>query len=220
MKKVVKLEDAMKDIRDGDTIMIAGFMANGAPEKLIGYLLDNDIKDISLISSDTGLESTGSGRLIAEKRIKKLFASHIGTNRETGRQMNAGELDVTLIPQGTLVERIRAGGYGLGGILTETGVGTLVEEGKEKITVDGIEYLLETPLVADFALISAAKVDHNGNIQYRGSTNNFSHVMAAAAKVTIVEAEEVVENGDMDPNFVHTPGVFVNYVVNGGALNG
>lgn len=220
MSKVVKLEEAMKGIRDGDTIMIAGFMANGAPEKLISYLLDNDIKDISLISSDTGLESTGSGRLIAEKRVKKLYASHIGTNRETGRQMNAGELDVTLIPQGTLVERIRAGGYGLGGILTETGVGTLVEEGKEKITVDGIEYLLETPLIADFALISGATVDHNGNIQYKGSRNNFSNVMAAAAKVTIVEADEVVENGEMDPNFVHTPGVFVNYIVDGGTFNG
>lgn len=220
MDKVTALKEAISGIRDGDTIMIGGFMANGAPEHLIDALIENDIKDITLISTDTGLVDTGSGKLISSKRVKKLFASHIGTNRETGRQMNEGETDVVLVPQGTLAERIRAGGYGLGGILTETGIGTLVEEGKEKITVDGIEYLLETPLKADFALIHAAVADKNGNVIYKGSTNNFSNLMAAAGKVTIVEADKVVENGEIDPNTVHTPGVFVNYVVDGGVLNG
>ncbi len=220
MDKVVDINEAIKDIRDGDTLMIGGFMANGAPEKLIDALIEQGVKDITLISTDTGLVTTGSGKLISRKLVKKLYASHIGTNKETGRQMNEGETDVELVPQGTLAERIRAGGYGIGGFLTETGVGTLVEEGKQKITVDGIEYLLETPLTADYALIHAAKADRNGNLVYKGSTNNFSNVMASAAKVTIVEADEVVENGEIDPNTVHTPGVFVNRIVMGGAVNG
>lgn len=220
MDKVIGINEAIKDIRDGDTLMIGGFMANGAPEKLVDALIEKNIKDITLISTDTGLVTTGSGKMIAKKLVKKLYASHIGTNKETGRQMNEGETDVELVPQGTLVERIRAGGYGLGGILTKTGLGTLVEDGKDRVTVDGEEYLLEKPLKADFALIHAAKSDRNGNLIYKGSTNNFNHVMAAAADVTIVEADEVVENGDIDPNYVHTPGVFITHVVDGGAING
>lgn len=143
------------------------------------------------------------------------IASHIGLNREAGRQMTEGETVIDLVPQGTLAERIRSGGFGLGGFLTPTGIGTEVAKGKEVITIDGKDYLLEKPLKADIALIFANKADKNGNLQYAGSENNFNHVMAANAKTTIVEAREIVDVGQMDPNFVHTPGIFVNYLVKG-----
>jgi acetate CoA/acetoacetate CoA-transferase alpha subunit len=216
MDKVVDIQTAIADIRSGDTIMIGGFMANGAPERLVDALIKNDVRDITLISTDTAIVERGCGKLIADKRVKKLYASHIGTNKETGRQMNDGELEVELVPQGTLAERIRSAGFGLGGILTKTGVGTLVEDGKEKVIVDGEEYLLELPLKADFALIYAAKADRNGNLVYKGSTINFNHVMAAAANTTIVEVDELVETGELDPNIIGTPGVFVDRVVEGG----
>lgn len=220
MDKVVELNQAVQDIKNGDTIMIGGFMGNGAPEVLIEALLEKGIKDITLISTDTAIETRGSGKLISDYRIKKLYASHIGTNRETGNQMNQGVLEVELVPQGTLAERIRSAGFGLGGFLTKTGVGTRVEEGKEKLTIDGEDYLLELPLEADFALVQAAKADKNGNLVYKGSTINFNHVMAAAAKTTIVEAKEVVDNGELDPNLIVTPGVFVDRIVSRRGLNG
>ncbi|SDC49564.1 butyryl-CoA:acetoacetate CoA-transferase alpha subunit [Pelagirhabdus alkalitolerans] len=219
MDKLTTIKEAVKNIKNGDTIMIGGFMGNGAPPELIDALIEKDIRDITLISSDTAKIDYASGKLIRDKRVKKLYASHIGTNKETGRQMTEGELDVELVPQGTLVERIRAAGFGLGGILTTTGVGTRVEEGKQKLTVDGVNYLLETPLHADVALINAKKADKAGNLQYQGSMVNFNAMMAAAAKTTIVEVDEVVEKGEMDPNLVMTPGVFVDYVVKRGEDN-
>jgi len=215
LSKVISIKEAISFIKDGDTIMIGGFMANGTPENLVDALVEAGTKDLTLICNDTGLPEKGAGKMVMKKQFKKINASHVGLNRETGRQMAAGETEVNLVPQGTLVEQIRAAGYGLGGVLTPTGLGTLVEEGKEKITVDGKEYLLEKPLFADVALLFATKVDKAGNMVYKGSQNNFNHVMASAAKVTIVEAGELVEIGELDPNEIVTPGVFVNYIVEG-----
>jgi acetate CoA/acetoacetate CoA-transferase alpha subunit len=213
--KVVSINEAVSYIKEGDSLMVGGFMANGTPHTLLNALLETGTKDLTLICNDSGYIDKGVGKLVATKQFKKIIATHIGLNKETGRQMSANETEVELVPQGTLAERIRAAGYGLGGILTPTGIGTLVEEGKEKISVDGKEYLLEKPLFADVALLYAAKVDKFGNMVYKGSENNFNNVMASAAKITIVEAGEIVETGEIDPNEVNTPGVFVNYIVEG-----
>ena len=220
MDKLISIKEAVAKIKDGDVIMVGGFLANGTPERLIDAIVESGVKDLTLICNDTGFVDKGVGKMVVAKQFKKIIASHVGTNKETGRQMNAGETEVVLVPQGTLAEQVRAGGFGLGGVLTKTGVGTLVEEGKEKVVVDGEEYLLEKPLKADVAILYGSKVDKSGNIAYRGSTLNFNNIMAAAAKVTIVEAEEIVEVGDLDPNHVSTPGVFVNYIVEGGPING
>ena len=169
-----------------------------------------------MICNDTAYVDFGTGKLIVNKQIKTLYASHIGTNKETGNQMNAGELEVHLNPQGTLAERLRAAGTGLGGFLTPTGVGTPIEEGKEKMEIDGKTYLLEKPLKADVALILGHKVDKKGNIVYRGATRNFSPLMALAADVVIVEAENLVEVGEISPDDVETPGMLVDYIVAGG----
>lgn len=195
-------------------------MANGTPENLMNALVELGTKDLTLICNDSGYVDRGVGKLVSNKQFKKIIASHVGLNRETGRQMSSGETEVELVPQGTLAEQVRAAGYGLGGVLTKTGLGTLVEEGKQKVDVDGETYLLEKPIKADFAVILGSVVDKNGNIVYRGSTNNFNNVMASAADITIVEAQKLVEIGDIDPNTVITPGVFVNYIVDGGGIDG
>ena len=215
MTKLISLQEAAEKIPDGASIMFGGFMANGTAEKIIDALVEKNIKDITITCNDSGLVGQGVGKLICNKQCKKLIATHIGLNKETGRQMNDGELEVILVPQGTLAEQIRAGGYGLGGVLTRTGLGTLVEEGKQKIDVDGVTYLLEKPIRADFAILYGTVVDKNGNIVYKGSTNNFNNIMASAADIVIVEAEEIVESGDIDPNNVITPGIFVDYIVDG-----
>lgn len=212
MKKRISADAIASKLRDGMTIMIGGFMANGAPEGLIDILLEHNIKDITLISTDTATPTRGSGRLISAKRIRKLVASHIGTNPETGNQMNAAELEVELVPQGTLAERIRAGGAGLGGILTPTGLGTLVAENKQVITIDGKEFLLEKPIRADIAFVRGSLVDTKGNVFYNKTTQNFNPLMATAADLVIVEAEKVVEPGDIAPECVHTPSMFVDHV--------
>lgn len=216
MNKIISLDQAVNLIKDGDTVMVGGFMANGTPERIVDALVAKGTKNLTLICNDAGLPDKGVGKMVMTKQFSKIIASHIGLNREAGRQMNEGETVVELIPQGTLVEQIRAGGFGLGGFLTPTGIGTLVAEGKELITVDGKDYLLEKSIKADVALIFANKVDEGGNLQYIGSENNFNQVMAANATTTIVEAREIVKSGDLDPNFVHTPGIFVDYIVEGG----
>lgn len=213
ISKIISIKEAAAKIHNGATVMFGGFMANGSAEKIIDALVERNVQDLTIICNDSGYVDKGVGKLIVNKQCKRLIATHVGLNKETGRQMAAGEMIVELVPQGTLAEQIRAGGYGLGGVLTRTGIGTLVEEGKQKIEVDGVEYLLEKPIKADFALIFGSVVDENGNIVYHGSTNNFNHVMAAAAKITIVEAEKVVKIGEIDPNHIMTPGVFVNFVV-------
>lgn len=215
MDKVVSIEQALSSIKDETTMMVGGFMASGSPETLIDYLCQTEVKNLTLICNDTGLIDQGVGKMVMLKKFRKIIASHIGLNKETGRQMNAGETQVELIPQGTLAERIRCAGYGLGGVLTPTGIGTLVEEGKKKIEVDGKQYLLETPLFADVALLYAAKVDRAGNIVYKGAMNNFNNVMASAAKLTIVEAGQIVDIGELNPQEIATPGIFIDYIVKG-----
>ncbi|EMB9229749.1 CoA transferase subunit A [Vibrio harveyi] len=213
MKKAATTEQIESLLHDGMTIMIGGFMATGAPERLINLLIKKDIKNITLISTDTGSPGRGSSRLIAEKRVKKLYASHIGTNPETGKQMNEGTLEVELVPQGTLAERIRSAGAGLGGVLTPTGLGTIVAENKRVIEVDGKQYLLEMPLKADLALIRGSKVDRRGNVFYSKTTQNFNPLMATAAETVVVEPEQIVELGDIEPEAVHTPSLYVDYIL-------
>jgi acetate CoA/acetoacetate CoA-transferase alpha subunit len=214
MANVVKKEVIKNKLQDNQTMMIGGFLETGTPDNLIDIVLDEGIKGITLIANDTGFPDKKLGSLIVEKRVKKVIASHVGTNPETGRQMNEKEIDVELVPQGTLAERVRSQGVGLGGILTPTGVGTVVEEGKEKILIEGQEYLLEKPIQADVALIKAWKADEEGNLIYRYAARNFNPLMAMAADLVIVEAEEIVPAGTFDANEVMTPGVFVDYVVN------
>lgn len=215
MCKQISINEAIKHINDGDTIMVGGFMANGTPETLIDALVEKGVKNLTLICNDAGFIDKGVGKMVTNKQFSTIIASHIGLNREAGRQMTDGETIIDLVPQGTLIEQIRAGGFGLGGFLTPTGIGTLVAEGKDIISIDGQDFLLEKPLKADVALIFADKSDKNGNLQYLGSENNFNQMMATNATTTIVEAREIVEVGEMNPNFVHTPGIFVNYLVKG-----
>jgi len=199
------------------TVMIGGFMGVGTPEGIVSIILDEGIKDLTLITDDTAFVDTGVGPLIVNHRVKKAITTHIGKNPEAGRQMIAGEMEVDLVPMGTFVERVRAGGAGLGGILTPTGVGTIVEEGKEKLTVDGRDYLLEKPLHAEIALLKAYKADKNGNLIYRKAARNFNPLMALAADLVIAEVEQIVEIGEMDPDEVMTPGVLIDKIfVQGG----
>ncbi len=213
MSKVISQEELAALFEDKVSVMMGGFMGVGAPAALVRILVEQGVKDLTLITSDTATPDTGVGPLIVNRQVKKIIASHIGTNPETGRQMIAGETEVELVPQGTLAERIRAGGAGLGGILTPTGLGTVVEEGKEKLLVNGKEYLLELPLRADIALLKAYKADKAGNLVYRQSARNFNPIMALAADLVIVEVEEVVEVGEIKPDEVMTPGILVDKVV-------
>lgn len=191
--------------------MIGGFLRCGTPAKLIDELVKNNTSGLTLIANDTSTPDFDRGKLIVNKQIKKAIVAHIGTNPETGRQMNAGELEVELVPMGTLVERIRSGGAGLGGFLTPTGVGTIVEQGKQIMEIDGWKYLFEKPLRADFALIYATKIDKFGNAFLEGTTRNFNPVMATAAETVIVEAEEISDE-PLNPNEVTIPGIFVDYI--------
>jgi len=213
MNKETLIEDALAAIKSSMTIMSNGFMGVKSAETLIDAIVEKGIKDLTLISTDTATPNVGPGKLIHGRNVKKLYASHIGLNPETGSLMNSGELEVELVPQGTLAERIRCGGSGLGGVLTPTGIGTEVEEGKQKITVDGKDFLLELPLHADVAIIKASVCDRAGNIFYRGTSKNFSTVMAMAADYVIVEADEIVEIGELGPEQIMTPGIFVNAIV-------
>jgi len=215
LNKVISVNEAVDMIHDGMTIMVGGFLGCKNPFKIVDAIIEKGVKDITLIANDSSFPEVGIGKLIVNKQVKKLIASHVGTNRETGNQMNSGEMQVELVPQGTLAERIRAAGAGLGGVLTPTGLGTIVAEGKTIIEVDGKEYLLEKPLKADIALIVGAKVDKKGNVRYAKATRNFNPLMATAADIVIVEADEIVEAGEIDPDDVMTPGIFVDYIVGG-----
>lgn len=216
MAKQISMEEALGHIKDGMTVMIGGFLGSGGPNTIIDYMLDTDIKDLTVISNDTAFVDYGLGKLVVAKKIKHFIGSHMGTNKETGNQTNSGELQITMVPQGTLAERIRAAGYGLGGILTPVGVGTEVEDGKQRIKANGGEYLLELPLRADIALIHATKIDKLGNIYYRAATRSFNPLMAMAADMVIADAEHIVEIGEIEPEAVATPGIFIDYYVQGG----
>ena len=213
MKKVVTIDEAISHVKDGMTVFIGGFLAVGTPEKFIDALIEKGVKDLTIIANDTGYPDRGIGRLVCNNQVKKFIGSHIGTNPETGRRMQSGEMEVELCPQGTLAERIRVGGNGLGGVLTPTGLVTIIEEGKEKIVVDGKEYLLEKPLKADVALINGSVVDEFGNIIFAKTTKNFNPMMATAADTVIVYAEKLVKTGEIDPDHVMTSGIFVDYIV-------
>ena len=215
MAKFISAAEAAAKVQDGMTVMVGGFLGCGTPQSLVDQVLAQGTKDLTLVCNDTAFPDAGVGKLVVSRQFKKVIVSHIGTNPETGRQMNGGELDVDLVPQGTLAERIRSAGFGLGGILTPTGVGTPVEAGKQKLTIDGKDYLLELPIKADVALVKAYKADKAGNLVFRKAARNFNPLMATAAKVVIVEAQNIVEIGEIDPDEVMTPGIFVNYLVQG-----
>lgn len=211
--KLVTMEEAVSHVKDGMTVFIGGFLGVGTPEKIIDALIAKGVKDLTVIGNDTGYPDRGIGRLVVNNQVKKVIATHIGTNPETGRRMHTGEMEVELVPQGTLAERIRCGGNGLGGFLTPTGVGTIVEEGKEVITVDGKKYLLEKPLKADVALINGSIVDELGNVIFAKTTKNFNPMMATAADTVIVYAENLVKAGEIDPDHVMISRIFVDYIV-------
>lgn len=215
MSKFISIEDAVAKVKDGMTVMIGGFLGNGSPEIIIDALVKSNVKGLTLICNDTGFPEKGVGKLVVNKQIQKAIVSHIGTNPETGAQMNNGELAVEFVPQGTLAERIRCGGSGLGGVLTETGMGTIVADGKQVVEVDGKKYLLEKPLHADVAILSASVGDHSGNLVYKGTTQNFNPLMAMAADTVIAVVEELVETGELFPELIRTPGIFVDHIVKG-----
>ena len=211
MDKRISLQDAVSKVKDGMVVMVGGFLGAGSPTAILDALAASGVKDLTLICNDTAYPDVAHGKLITNKQVKKLIVSHIGTNPNTSEQMNSGELKIEFAPQGTLAERIRAAGAGLGGVLTTTGMGTVVAEGKETVTVDGKTYLLEKPLRADVALIGATVADESGNLVYVGTTQNFNPLMATAADLVIAEAEKVVKVGEIAPEAVHTPAMFVDY---------
>jgi acetate CoA/acetoacetate CoA-transferase alpha subunit len=215
--RTTTVEEAVALIPDGATLMIGGFMGVGSPDLLIDELVRSRRKDLTVIANDTALPGIGIGKLVTAKALRKVVASHIGLNPETQQQMIAGALEVELVPQGTLIERIRAAGHGLGGVLTPTGVGTVVEEGKRKIEVDGRDYLLETALHADFGLVQAFMADYLGNLVYALTARNFNPVVAMAGRTVVAEVEQIVPVGMIPPDNVVTPAVLVDYLVVGRA---
>lgn len=213
MSKFISIEEAVSKVKDGMTIMVGGFLANGTPNKIVDALAKSGVKNLTLICNDTAYPDKGVGQLIANKQVKKLFVSHIGTNPHTSEQMNSGELEIEFCPQGSLAERVRAGGCGLGGILTQTGMGTIVAEGKQIVNVDGKDYLLEKPLRAAIALVGASLGDKAGNLVYRGTSQNFNPLMASAADLVIAEINELVEVGEIAAENVKTPSIMVDFIV-------
>jgi 3-oxoacid CoA-transferase subunit A len=213
MNKVVSsAAEAVAHIPDGATIMVGGFGLCGIPENLIHALRDRGTRDLTVISNNAGVDEHGLGILLRARQVRKMISTYVGENKEFERQFLAGELEVELIPQGTLSERIRAGGAGIGGFFTPTGYGTLVAEGKETREIDGQHYVFERPLKADFALVKAHRGDRTGNLTYRRTARNFNPMMATAANVTIAEVEELVDPGRIDPDAVVTPGIFVDWI--------
>ncbi len=213
MSKLRTLEEAVAAIPEGAVLMIGGFMGAGTPHRLMDELVRQGKKGLTVIANDTARPNVGIGKLIDAKLVAKLVTSHIGTNPETQRQMIAGETQVELVPQGTLAERIRSGGFGLGGVLTPTGVGTTVDEGKQTIEIDGKTFLVEKPLKADFALINAKRADYYGNVDYALTARNFNPLMAMSAETVVVEAADIVPVGVIPPDVVVTPNVLVDYLI-------
>ncbi|MGH9366345.1 MAG: CoA transferase subunit A [Thermoanaerobaculia bacterium] len=214
INKVVPSADAaISDVFDGATLVVGGFGLCGIPENLIAALVRRGVKDLTVVSNNCGVDNWGLGLLLSTRQIRKMVSSYVGENAEFERQFLSGELEVELVPQGTLAERMRAGGAGIPGFYTPTGIGTLVAQGKEVKELDGREYLLERGIVGDFSMVAAWKGDRLGNLVYRKAARNFNPMAATAGKVSIAEVEELVEVGQLDPECVHTPGVFVQRVV-------
>lgn len=213
MKSVLTPDAAASLIKDGSSLLIGGFMGVGTPERMIDALVQSKVRNLTIIANDTALPGRGIGKLITAGAVAKVIASHIGLNPETQSKMIAGEITVDLVPQGTLVERIRAAGMGLGGVLTQTGLGTEVEEGKQIIDVEGRAYLLETPLSADFALLKAYQADYVGNLNYMLTAHNFNPVMALAGKTVIADPDAIVPVGVIPPDAVKTPGILVDHLL-------
>ncbi len=218
IKPVVSAREAVSHVKTGDTIMVGGFNYGGIPYTLIDALLEAGTDQLTMISNDTAYENVGHGQLVTQGRVKKVVASHVGLNKKTGEFYHSGKMELELYPQGTFVEKIRAAGYGLGGFLTPTGVGTIVEEGKQVLEVGGKKYILELPMRADVALVRAYKADRRGNLVYRGTNQNFNPAMATAADIVIAEVDAVVDVGELDPNAIVTQGILVDLlVVKGGS---
>lgn len=213
MPKLRTLDQALESLTDGMTLMIGGFLAVGSPEALVDEVIRRGVRDLTLIVNDTAMPDRGYGKLFANGQVTKLICCYMGMNPTAIAQKDEGKLEVELCPQGSLAERIRAGGAGLGGVLTPTGVGTVAEEGKLRMEVDGRTYLLERPLRADMALLRAHVADRSGNLMFRKSARNFNPLMATAAEYVVVEASEVRDIGGIDPDHVMTPGIFVDAVV-------
>src|SRR5258705_5561532 len=211
--QTIALEQSVAMITDGASVMVGGFLAVGTPERVIDEIVRQNKRDLTVIANDAATPEKGIGKLVRARLLRKAIVSHIGLNPETQRQMMAGELDVELVPQGTLIERIRAGGFGLGGILTQTGIGTPVENGKQRIEANGKSYLLELALRADFALVQAFLADYLGNLSYALTARNFNPVMAMAAETVIVTAEHIVPVGVIAPDHVVTPAPLVDYLI-------
>ncbi|NRA72063.1 MAG: CoA transferase subunit A [Gammaproteobacteria bacterium] len=214
-KVVNSYEEALAGLTDDMTLMVGGFGLCGIPENLITTMRDMGVKGLTCISNNAGVDDFGLGLLLQQKQIKKIYASYVGENALFEQQMLSGELEVILTPQGTLAEKIRAGGAGIPAFFTATGYGTPVAEGKETREIDGRHYVLESALTADFALIKAWKADTMGNLVYRNTAMNFNPMMATAGKITVVEVEEIVAAGELDPHHIHTPGIYVNRVIKG-----
>ena len=211
--QTISLEQSVEMIPDGATLMIGGFMAVGTPERVVDELVRQEKRDLTVIANDTAMPDRGIGKLVAAKRVRKAIVSHIGLNPETQRQMMAGEIQVDLVPQGTLIERIRAGGFGLGGVLTQTGLGTPIADGKQRVEIDGKSYLVEPALRADFALVHAFVADYLGNLGYALTARNFNPVIAMAGGTVIACADNIVPVGVISPDHVVTPAPVVDYVV-------
>lgn len=208
--KRIGLAELRPRFKDGMSILFGGFMGVGTPDDIVADILASGVKHLTIIGNDTAMFDTGIGVLVSNRRVRKVVASHIGTNSETGRQMIDGEIEVELVPQGTLAERIRCGGAGLGGVLTPTGVGTVVAEGKPRLYFDGVEYLVERPIRADVAILKARRADEKGNLVYERAARNFNPLMALAADYVVAEVDEIVAAGEIDPDLVTTPGILVD----------
>lgn len=214
-KMVANAEEAIKDIKDGAMIMFGGFGLCGLPENCIAALVNKKVKNLTCISNNAGVDNFGIGLMLHQRQVKKMISSYVGENAEFERQMLSGELEVELIPQGTLATRCMAAGYGMPAIYTPAGVGTEVAEGKEVRNFNGKDYLLEYAFYADFAIVKAWKGDTDGNLIYHETARNFNPLMAMAGKITIAEVEELVSAGNLDPNFIHTPGIYVHRIFQG-----
>ena len=214
MKKIISAKEAAALIKDGSTIMVGGFLSCGAPDKIIDEIVKRKISDLTMICNDTSTQDADKGLLIKNGLVKKVITTHIGTNPITGEKMHSGEIEVEFYPMGTLVEKIHAKGSGLGGVLTPTGIGTILEEGKKIVEINGKKFIFEEPLGADFAIIYGTKVDKYGNVLFEGTTRNFNTSMATAADTVIVQADEIVDC--LNPDSVVIPGIFIDYIVKGG----